>query len=112
MGLYLESQLKYPFVYSSFEEKQIYIDRFKRKEINILITTSILERGITFFDVQVIVYEANHPLFDCSSLIQISGRVGRKLKAPTGKIYFLATSKNDAIKQCIKTIKEKNKKHG
>ena len=33
------------------------------------------------FDVQVIVYEANHKLFDESSLIQISGRVGRKIKA-------------------------------
>lgn len=108
VGIKLSNKLHIPFVYSSFKEKQEYIDNFKKRKYQYLITTSILERGVTFFDVQVIVFEANHKLFDKSSLIQISGRVGRKLKAPTGMIYFLATSRSSAIRQCIKDIKKKN----
>ena len=64
---------------------------------------------MTFFDVQVIVYEANHKLFDESSLIQISGRVGRKIDAPSGNVYFLTNKKTPSINQCIKKLKQKNK---
>ena len=99
----------YNFVYSSLKNKQEIIDMFKEKRIRVLITTSILERGMTFFNVQVIVFDTQHDLFDESSLIQISGRVGRKLKAPTGNVYFLTTKTTSSIKKCIKTIKKKNK---
>lgn len=99
----------YNFVYSSLKNKQEIIDMFKEKRIRVLITTSILERGMTFFNVQVIVFDTQHDLFDESSLIQISGRVGRKLKAPTGNVYFLTTKSTPSIQKCIKTIKKKNK---
>ena len=95
--------------YSSLKNKQEIIEKFKNRQIKIMITTSILERGMTFFDVQVIVYDAHHDLFDESSLIQISGRVGRKLKAPTGNVYFLTSKITLPIIKCIKTIKKKNK---
>ena len=108
IGLKLSYQTNYPFIYSSYKDKNLYIEKFKNKKIQILITTSILERGMTFFDVQVIVYEANNSLFDISSLIQISGRVGRKIKAPTGNIYFLATNKSKAMKDAINEIINKN----
>lgn len=108
IGKKLASKTNYFFVYSSFKDKNKYIEAFKRKQFQILITTSILERGVTFSDVQVIVYEANHPLFDEASLIQISGRVGRKLKAPTGYVYYLATSVSIDMKKSIKSIINKN----
>lgn len=109
IGKKLQLKLKYPFVYSSNVNKEKYIQQFKNNKIKVLITTSILERGITFFDVQVIVYEANHSLFDTSTLIQIAGRVGRKRKAEKGKVYFLANSSCESIKKCIKEIILKNK---
>lgn len=109
IGQDLSNKLNIPFVYSSFSQKQKYIDLFKENKINILITTSILERGVTLKNVQVIVYEASHKLFDESSLIQISGRVGRKIDAPNGNIYFLTSHKTDSIKQCINKLKQKNK---
>ena len=109
IGKTLTKKTGYNFVYSSLKNKQEIIDKFKNKQIKILITTSILERGMTFFDVQVIVYDAQHDLFDESSLIQISGRVGRKLKAPTGNVYFLATKITSSMRKCIKTIKIKNR---
>lgn len=108
IGKKLASKYKYPFVYSSLDNKQDIINKFKKDEIRIMITTSILERGVTFLGVQVIVFEANHELYDTSSLIQIAGRVGRKIKSPTGCVYFLSTSESDSMKKCIKEIKKKN----
>jgi len=108
IGFELSKITKIPFIYSSSIDKELYINKFRKNEIRLLITTSILERGITFLDVQVIVYETNHKLFDESTLIQISGRVGRKIKAPTGTVYFLSTSISDEMKKCIETIKNKN----
>jgi len=110
IGKSLSNKTNYKFIYSSFKDKEKYIEEFKEKKIKVLITTSILERGMTFFDVQVIVYEANHKLFDQSSLIQISGRVGRKIKAEKGRVIFLANSLSIEMKKCIDSIKEKNKK--
>lgn len=109
IGKSLSNKLHYPFVYAALKEKQKYINDFKNNIIKVLITTSILERGITFFDVQVIVFQANHTLFDVSSLIQISGRVGRKIKAPTGKIFFLSSLVSKEMLKCIQTLKLKNK---
>ena len=108
-GKKLSKKTNIPFVYSSFDKKTKYISDFKENKIKTLITTSILERGVTFFDVQVIVFDADHKMFDVSSLIQISGRVGRKLKAPTGNVYFLSCSISNEMNICIKEIIEKNK---
>ena len=108
IGLRIKKKLSFPFVYANYPNKTDILSRFKRKEFPVLITTTILERGITIKAVNVIVFEANHRLFDESSLIQISGRVGRKLSCPTGSVYFLATHQSDSMKKCIKEIKRKN----
>jgi len=42
-------------------------------------------------------------------LIQISGRVGRKLNAPTGNVYFLSNKESENMKKCIRQIILKNK---
>ncbi|MCI5745593.1 MAG: DEAD/DEAH box helicase family protein [Erysipelotrichaceae bacterium] len=108
IGKKLSSKTHIDFIYAALANKDVYLNKFKNKEIKILITTSILERGITIKDVQVIVFEANHRLFDEASLIQISGRVGRKITSPTGKVFFLATNMSEEMNKCIKEIKRKN----
>ena len=83
--------------------------KFKTKDINILITTSILERGITVENLQVIIFMANHPLFNNQNLTQIAGRVGRKTKYPDGDVYYLANESNSEIEKSINNINEANK---
>lgn len=107
-GIILQSKINVPFIYSSYKDKNRLIEEFKDNKIKRLITTSILERGVTFKDVQVIVFNACNSMFDEATLVQISGRVGRKIDAPKGNIYFLANRKSDSIKKCIKKLKEKN----
>lgn len=84
------------------------ISQLKDDKIQVIITTTLLERGITIENVQVIVYNCQHHLFDRRTLIQIAGRVGRKPNHPTGKVYFLANEKTKGMKQCINTIKKLN----
>ena len=57
-------------------------------EVAGLLTTTILERGITIPRVQVAVIGAESAIFTASALIQISGRVGRAQHEPTGDIVF------------------------
>ena len=95
-------------VSSTTKDNQTIINALKNGELDVIVTTTLLERGITIEDVQVIVYHADHILFDERTLVQISGRVGRKPNHPTGYIYFLASSKTKGMKDCIKTIRKLN----
>ena len=60
--------------------------------ISLLVTTTILERGVTISNVAVAVLGAENPVFDEAALVQISGRVGRDRKFPEGEICFLLAS--------------------
>ena len=71
-------------------------------------TTTVLERGVTIKGLQVIIYNADHPVYDAASLVQISGRVGRKKEESDGEVIFIVTRENKAIKDAISDIKAKN----
>lgn len=97
------------FVHSKNEQNNIIIENFKKGKLKALITTTLLERGITIENVQVIVYQASHKVFDSRTLIQISGRVGRKPNAYDGHICFLSSNYSKEMKRCINTISHLNK---
>ena len=97
------------FVSSQEEERRSNIERFKNGELTYLVTTSILERGVTVKDLQVIVYKADHILFTQAALVQIAGRAGRKIQAPKGDVIFLASERSTSIDGAIKEIQRYNK---
>ena len=100
------------FVSSVTEDRLEQVQDFRDGELTILISTTILERGVTFPCVDVFVVEANHRLFTKSSLIQIGGRVGRSMDRPTGELLFFHDGLNASIKKAIKEIKQMNKEAG
>jgi len=100
------------FVSSVTENRLEQVQAFRDGELTILISTTILERGVTFPCVDVFVVEANHRLFTKSSLIQIGGRVGRSMDRPTGELLFFHDGLNTSIKKAIKEIKQMNKEAG
>ena len=97
------------YLTSQSEQKEKIIDRFRNLEKRILISTTILERGVTFEDIDVIVLFADHPVFDTASLIQISGRVGRSFQFPKGECIFLSRSKTLAVGECLRKVQEANR---
>ena len=84
------------------------IARFRNQKNGIIITTTILERGVTIPNVEICVFQAQHAVFDEASLIQIAGRAGRTMEYPRGEVLFLAKNQSDAMDACVKKIKEAN----
>src|SRR5574344_2954204 len=79
------------YVHSQREGREEIISDFKKGGYRYLITTSVLERGVTIKDLQVIVTSADEAkIYSSSTLIQIAGRAGRKMEAPDGEVIFLA----------------------
>ncbi len=98
-------------VHSKKEERERIIKDFKENKYSYLITTSILERGVTVKNLQVVIFNADHNLYDSNSLIQISGRVGRKIDAPTGEVWFLCYKKTTSMLEAINKINKVNLCH-
>lgn len=100
------------FTCSSFtsktENKEEKIEKIREGKIQFIFTTTILERGITLKGIDIVVLQAQHPLFDEASLIQIIGRVGRSKECPTGKGYFLCSRKTTAIRRCERALIKMN----
>ena len=97
------------FVHSKCKDRAQIISKFKHGEYDYLVTTAVLERGVTFKDLQVIIYDADNELYNSQTLIQIAGRVGRKIDAPEGEVVFLVNKRTSEIDDAIKTIESKNR---
>ena len=95
-------------VHASSENRQASIDQFRLQTIDILITTTILERGVTFPSVDVFVLQADHDVFDEAALVQIAGRAGRSKRDPTGSVHFYFETYTKAIRKAIKAINKMN----
>ncbi|GFH42606.1 helicase [Lactococcus hodotermopsidis] len=100
------------FVASTTENRADIIEEFRQGKLSILVSTTILERGVTFPKVDVFVVNAHHRLFTKSSLIQIAGRAGRSPERPTGLVYFFHTGLTQDITRAIAEIRQMNKLGG
>lgn len=96
------------FVHSKCKDRTQKIKDFKEGKYKFLVTTAVLERGVTFKDLQVVIFDADNSIYDSQALIQIAGRAGRKIDAPEGDVIFLVNKETDEIKKAISTIKSKN----
>lgn len=84
------------------------IQQFKNKKLKVIFTTTVLERGVTFSNIDVIVFMAEHRIYDQASLVQIAGRVGRDANYPHGSVYYFCCRKTKAIQASIQQIKLAN----
>jgi competence protein ComFA len=93
------------YVHSKRSGREEIIARFKKGELAYLVTTSVLERGVTIKDLQVIIVGADEErIYDSSALIQIAGRAGRKMDAPDGEVIFVGEKETEAMRTAIKEI--------
>ncbi|MCK6206032.1 DEAD/DEAH box helicase [Bacillus infantis] len=89
-------------VHAEDPDRKAKVQKMRNKETQILLTTTILERGVTFPNIDVAVIGADHHVFTESALVQISGRVGRSADYPHGTITFFHFGKTEEM------IKAKN----
>lgn len=105
--------IKWLFKCTSFTsqtaDKEGVIQKFHQKDYECLISTTVLERGITIKGIYVVILQADHVVFNEASLIQMIGRVGRNIEMPTGKGLFLCTRKTKDITNCIQALQMMNR---
>lgn len=84
---------------------------FSVGELDALVCTSIMERGVTIpgCDVTVAGADASN-VFDYRALVQMAGRAGRTTLQPTGKVRFLVASPSAEVAEAVKMIEEMNDK--
>lgn len=97
------------FINSKSTNREEIINEFRNKNYMYLVTTAVLERGVTLENLQVIIFEADNEIFNRYSLTQISGRVGRKALFPDGEVIFLCDKKTKEMEKSIFSINEANK---
>lgn len=71
-------------VHAAHPDRKEHVQALRDEIVTGLLTTTILERGITIPNVQVAVVGAEQQTFNKGALIQIGGRVGRAADFPTG----------------------------
>ncbi|SDE35076.1 competence protein ComFA [Paenibacillus sp. UNCCL117] len=82
---------------------------FRAADIRILVTTTILERGVTIPKSDVFIVDAGSVLFDAAALVQMAGRAGRSAQDPNGFVYFASEEKTRSQSEAIRQIKSMNK---
>ena len=97
------------YVNSKRKDNNVIIDDFRNGKYRYLVTTAVLERGVTIKDLQVIIFHADNSIYDTASLIQIAGRAGRRKEAPEGEVIFFAKRNNEHIQGAIDEINANNK---
>ena len=96
------------YVHSQRNNRSEIIKAFRNKMYMYLVTTSVLERGVTVRNLQVIILQTDHKIYEKGTLIQIAGRVGRKDDAPTGEVIYLANSITQDMLDSINAIRQSN----
>ncbi|SES00280.1 DEAD/DEAH box helicase [Salisediminibacterium halotolerans] len=84
------------------------VARFRSGAIRLLLTTTILERGVTVPGVQVAVLGAEDAIFTESALVQIAGRAGRNPADPAGDVIFFHHGRTAEMARAVRHIKAMN----
>ncbi len=97
-------------VYSADPERLTKVQQMRDQQFQYLVTTTILERGVTFPGIDVIVLGADDEVFSTAALVQIAGRVGRSSDRPNGLVWFICHSHGRNIKRAQRQIRAINRK--
>ncbi|WP_079507624.1 DEAD/DEAH box helicase [Mesobacillus jeotgali] len=96
-------------VHAEDPDRKEKVMKFRNKEIPILLTTTILERGVTIPNIDVAVIGSEDRIFTESALVQIAGRAGRSAEYSTGNVTFFHYGKTEAMLSACSQIVLMNK---
>ncbi|RXZ01843.1 DEAD/DEAH box helicase [Fictibacillus sp. S7] len=99
-------------VHAEDPDRKEKVMRFRNGETPILVTTTILERGVTVPFTDVAVLGAEEEIFSESALVQIAGRAGRSKDDPAGEVLFFHYGKTNAMVQAKWHIEQMNREAG
>jgi len=88
---------------------------FRQASLRILITTTILERGVTIPRSDVFILDAQQRMFDEAALVQMAGRAGRSGDDPNGRVFFCSSYRTSSQRGAERQIRAMNRiarRHG
>ena len=100
----------FEMVHAADEDRVKKVAKMRAQTLDLLITTTILERGVTFPDIDVLVLGADDPVFSTAALVQIAGRAGRSAMAPNGQVIYWIEQTTLVLQRAIKQIQLVNRK--
>ena len=95
-------------VHSEDPEREEKVLLMRQNKVDFILSTTILERGVTFPNIDVLVIGAEDRVFTESALVQIAGRAGRSPQYPKGDVIYFHDGQSLAMKKAIKQIKKMN----
>ncbi|MGC8227948.1 DEAD/DEAH box helicase [Pseudobacillus badius] len=96
-------------VHAEDPERKAKVAFMRDQKIPLLLSTTILERGVTFPNIDVAVIGTEDEVFTESALVQIAGRAGRSADFPDGEVRFFHYGKTRAAVKAIAHIRQMNK---
>lgn len=95
-------------VHSKDAQRKEKVTALRQRTLEYLVTTTILERGVTFENCHVFIIGSEHSSYSASALVQMSGRVGRKATFPTGILWFGHYGVTEAMNEAKRQISNMN----
>lgn len=112
LSLFQEMNPLIESVHAEDPQRKEKVLKMRQGEIPILLTTTILERGVTIPNIDVAVLGAEEKIFTESALVQIAGRVGRSADYPTGDIVYFHYGRTREMIKALLHIYQMNKEAG
>lgn len=98
-------------VHAQDPERRAKVRAMEAGRIDVLVSTSLLERGVTLPRLDVLVFAAHcERVYDSAALVQMAGRAGRKREDPTGRVVFWGARETPAVREAVESIAALNRK--
>ncbi|USS84950.1 DEAD/DEAH box helicase family protein [Fructilactobacillus myrtifloralis] len=110
LAKWFENRVQWETVYAGDEARIAKVNKMRQREVLFLVTTTILERGVTFPGIDVIILGGDDRVFSVASLVQMAGRVGRKATRPTGTVDCIVAAYTTNVIQARHQIAQMNRR--
>lgn len=103
---------EHPFatVHAADPQRLAKVQKMRDGDYDFLVTTTIMERGVTFPAIDVFVLGADDPVFSASALVQIAGRAGRSVSRPSGTVRFWIACQCRRVRTAVHQVDFMNRK--
>lgn len=105
----LYPSLTFVDVSSKDQQRLEKVQQFREQKVQAILTTTILERGVTFKKITVIVVNADAKEFSKTTLIQIAGRAGRGKDSYDDEVHFYYQYYNQQVRNACREIHSLNR---
>ncbi|HEY8486588.1 MAG TPA: DEAD/DEAH box helicase [Limnochordales bacterium] len=102
--------LRVPVCHSRHPDRARTVQAFLQGRMPVLVSSPLLERGLTFPGVDVLVVFADwEGIFDEAALVQMAGRCGRSPQDPAGRVLLAASRFSHAMRAACRHLASMNR---